>query len=254
MFKFRGKITLQSSPTSVVKKREKRERSRTFQNGLSDPDFRYRPRQVGERRGKRYKGGTDAMKMVLERLSTGSRLVQGEIRGCFSVQQELANPWRKTESAGKSSQRNPNRNAAADKGFIHEGQRPYAQAETPPESRTSHRTVPGRGTRVQEQHVSGKVLQRLSFCSPPSWLISFTLIHVIRPGVTSPETTRSLGLNFFHFFTGAQGLTVHVFLWEGSRGGRTRGLSEDTGGVIDQRRKKDSEDLPPAPFFPGLIF
>jgi hypothetical protein len=68
---------------------------------------------------------------------------------------------------------------------------------TPPESRTSHRTVPGRGTRVQEQHVSGKVLQRLSFCSPPSWLISFTLIRVIRPGVTSPETTRSLGLNVF---------------------------------------------------------
>ncbi|KAJ3628654.1 hypothetical protein MTP99_015950 [Tenebrio molitor] len=26
--------------------------NRTFQNGLSDPDFRYRPRQFGERRGK----------------------------------------------------------------------------------------------------------------------------------------------------------------------------------------------------------
>ncbi|KAH0813129.1 hypothetical protein GEV33_009662 [Tenebrio molitor] len=48
-------------------------------NGLSDPDFRYRPRQVGERRGKRYKGGTDAMKEVLDRFSirfsTGSRQV-----------------------------------------------------------------------------------------------------------------------------------------------------------------------------------
>jgi hypothetical protein len=37
------------------------------------------------------------------------------------------------------------------------------------------------------------------FCSPPSWLISFTLIHVIRPGVTSPETTRSLAPNSFFF-------------------------------------------------------
>ncbi|KAH0821108.1 hypothetical protein GEV33_001683 [Tenebrio molitor] len=45
-------------------------------NGLSGPDFRYRPRQVGERRGKRYKGGTDAMKEVLDR----GRLVQ--VRVC----------------------------------------------------------------------------------------------------------------------------------------------------------------------------
>jgi hypothetical protein len=82
----------------------------------------------------------EVLDQVLDRFSTsaGERLrpirvwvscSKGEIRGCFSVQQELANPWRKTESAGKSSQRNPNRNAAADKGFIHEGQRPYAQAE-----------------------------------------------------------------------------------------------------------------------------
>jgi hypothetical protein len=59
---------------------------------------------------------------------------------------------------------------------------------------------------------------------------------------------------FFTFSPGPKALLFTVFLWEGSRGGRTRGLSEDTGGVIDQRRKKDSEDLPPAPFFPGLIF
>ncbi|KAH0819083.1 hypothetical protein GEV33_003708 [Tenebrio molitor] len=35
-------------------------------NGLSDPDFRYRPRQFGERRGEIYKGGTDAMLEVLD--------------------------------------------------------------------------------------------------------------------------------------------------------------------------------------------
>ncbi|KAH0812006.1 hypothetical protein GEV33_010784 [Tenebrio molitor] len=90
---------------------------------------------------------------------------------------------------------------AADLGFLHEGHRPYASADhfrhpvgpassprIPPESRTSHRTVPGRGTRVQEQLVSGK-----------------------GRGEEEP-----------------------------------RGPSEDTDGVIDQRRKRDSEDLPPA--------
>jgi hypothetical protein len=45
-----------------------REGLRTFQKGLSNPDFLYRPRQIYERRG-RYKGGTDAM---LEGLSTSS--------------------------------------------------------------------------------------------------------------------------------------------------------------------------------------
>jgi hypothetical protein len=54
----------------------------------------------------------------VQTFSRGSRLVEvrgydrfvceccvqkGEIRGCFSVQQVLANPWRKTDSAGKSS-------------------------------------------------------------------------------------------------------------------------------------------------------
>ncbi|KAH0818702.1 hypothetical protein GEV33_004090 [Tenebrio molitor] len=108
---------------------------------------------------------------------------------------------------------------AADIGFLHEGHRPYASADhfrhpvgpassprIPPENRTSHRTVPGRGTRVQEQLLSGK-------------------FHVIRPEVTSPETTRQLALG------GEEG---------------PPGLSEDTDGVIDQRRKRGSEDFPPA--------
>jgi hypothetical protein len=41
------------------------------------------------------------------------------------------------------------------------------------------------------------------FYCPPSWHISFTLVFVIGPGVTSPETTRSLTrkffLSFYHF-------------------------------------------------------
>jgi hypothetical protein len=54
------------------------------------------------------------------------------------------------------------------------------------------------------------------FYSPPSWPISFTLSYVIRPGVTSPETTRSLAhgsffvifitllYHFTFFYTGAK--------------------------------------------------
>jgi hypothetical protein len=119
-------------------------------------------------------------------------------------------------------------NVAADKGFLHEVHRPYASADhfhhpvgpassprIPPENRTSHRTVPGRGTRVQEQRLSGKVLQRLSSCCPPSWLFSFTLIYVIRPEVTSPETTRSLALRSFFlsiFFTILYFFTPRLYL------------------------------------------
>ncbi|KAH0809099.1 hypothetical protein GEV33_013692 [Tenebrio molitor] len=111
-------------------------------------------------------------------------------------------------------------NVAADKGFLHEGHQPYASADyfhhpvgpassprIPPENRTSHRTVPGRGTRVQEQHLIWQGPSASFFCSPPSWLLSFTKGR----GEEGP-----------------------------------RGLSEDTDGVIDQRRKKDLEDLPPA--------
>jgi hypothetical protein len=68
--------------------------------------------------GKICKGGTDAILGVLDRFSTGSRLVlvrgydrsgceccvqRGRLGGVFSVQQVLANPWRRTESAGKPS-------------------------------------------------------------------------------------------------------------------------------------------------------
>ncbi|KAH0818582.1 hypothetical protein GEV33_004209 [Tenebrio molitor] len=43
---------LQTPQTSHSRKRRRSKTSRTFQNGLSDPDFRYRPRQFDERRGK----------------------------------------------------------------------------------------------------------------------------------------------------------------------------------------------------------
>ncbi|KAH0822743.1 hypothetical protein GEV33_000048 [Tenebrio molitor] len=79
------------------------EGSRAFQNGLSDPDFRCRPRQICERRGKDIKGGTDAILEVLDKFSV---VIYDRIR---VLQQVLANPWRKTEAAGKSSRRSSNR-------------------------------------------------------------------------------------------------------------------------------------------------
>jgi hypothetical protein len=94
-----------------------RESSRTFQNGLSDPDFRCRPRQFGERRGKYIK----VEQTPLRRFSTSSGqrgydrsvceccVQRGRLGGVFSVQQVLANPWRRTEEAWKSSKRNSNR-------------------------------------------------------------------------------------------------------------------------------------------------
>ncbi|KAH0815655.1 hypothetical protein GEV33_007136 [Tenebrio molitor] len=67
---------------------------RTFQNGLTAPDFRYRPRQFGERRGKYIKVEQTPFKRFST--SSGQRL-----RPIRVVRQELANPWRRTESAGK---------------------------------------------------------------------------------------------------------------------------------------------------------
>ncbi|KAH0818811.1 hypothetical protein GEV33_003980 [Tenebrio molitor] len=58
---------------------------RRRRNGLlSDPDFRYRPRQFGERRGKYIKVEQTPCQEVLDGFSTGSRLVQvrGYDRSC----------------------------------------------------------------------------------------------------------------------------------------------------------------------------
>jgi hypothetical protein len=127
------------------------------------------------------------------------------------VQQVLANPWRRTESAGKPSQRNSNRTSRRIKASFTRVIDPTLQrinfntllGRRHPQ--VSHqRTGPHTGLSLAEEPesrsniLSGKVLQRLSFSSPPSWLFSFTWIYVIGPGVTSPETTRSLALgNFF---------------------------------------------------------
>ncbi|KAH0817213.1 hypothetical protein GEV33_005578 [Tenebrio molitor] len=131
------------------------EGSRTFQNGLSDPDFRCRPRQICERRGKDIKVEWTPFR----RFSTGSRLVL--VRGLRpNPATGAGEPVEEDRSGWEVVQEELQPYAAADLGFLHEGQRPYASADhfrhpvgpassprIPPESRTSHRTVPGRGTR-----------------------------------------------------------------------------------------------------------
>ncbi|KAH0820456.1 hypothetical protein GEV33_002335 [Tenebrio molitor] len=106
--------------------------------------------------------------------------------------------------------KNSNRNVAADKGFLHEGQRPYASAD-------NFTTLLGR------RHPPGPLRR----AGP----------HTGLPLAEEPESRSN------------------SYLARECRGEEgPRGLSEDTDGVIDQRRKKDSEDLPPAPLFPGLFF
>ncbi|KAH0820815.1 hypothetical protein GEV33_001976 [Tenebrio molitor] len=131
-----------------------REGSRTFQNGLSDPDFRCRPRQICERRGEDIK---------VEQTPCAGEPVEEDRSGLEIVQEELQ-PY-----------------VAADIGFLHEG--------------SHQRTGPHSGLSLAEE--------------PESRSNSY----LARKG-------------------------------RGEEG--PRGLSEDTDGVIDQRRKRDSEDLPPA--------
>ncbi|KAH0818817.1 hypothetical protein GEV33_003974 [Tenebrio molitor] len=173
------------------------EGSRTFQNGLSDPDFRCRPRQICERRGKDIKVEQTPFWRFLT--STRERFTTDP---CV-----LANPWRKTEAAGKSFKRNSNRS--------HQRAGPHIGLSLAEEPEPRSNSYLARSFSVF-----------FLFC-PPFWHF-FYIVHAIRPEMTSPETTRQLTL-----------------------GGRVeeegpRGLCEDTDGVIDQRRKRDSEDLPPA--------
>ncbi|KAH0816039.1 hypothetical protein GEV33_006753 [Tenebrio molitor] len=120
--------------------------------------------------GKIYKGGTDAILEVLDQLldrfstSSGQRL--RPIRCATGAGEQ---PVEEDRIGWETVLEEFHPNVAADKGFLHEGHRPYASADyfhhpvgpassprIPPENGTSHRTVPGRGTRVQEQLISGK--------------------------------------------------------------------------------------------------
>ncbi|KAH0809538.1 hypothetical protein GEV33_013254 [Tenebrio molitor] len=97
-----------------------REHSRTGSRKPTSGTGRDEFARVG---AKGIKGGTDA---ILEAL--GSRFSVHGSRP-IPLQQVLANPWRKTEAAGKIVQTELQPYAAADLGFFHEGQRPYASAD-----------------------------------------------------------------------------------------------------------------------------
>ncbi|KAH0813601.1 hypothetical protein GEV33_009190 [Tenebrio molitor] len=144
-------------------------------NGLSDPDFRYRPRKFGERRGKYIK------------------VEQTPCQGFSTSSGQRLRPIRV---------KNSNRNVAADKGFLHEGQRPYASADN-------------FTTLLDRRHPPGPLRR----AGPHT-------------GLSLAEEPESRSNSY---------LARECCGEEGPRG-----LSEDTDGVINQRRKKDSEDLPPA--------
>ncbi|KAH0816887.1 hypothetical protein GEV33_005904 [Tenebrio molitor] len=170
----------------------------TFQNGLSDPDFRYRPRQFGERRGEIYKGGTDAML---------------EVRG-YDRSVLCNRSWR--TRGGR-----PNRL---------ENHLRRIPTET-------SRRIKASFTRVIDP-----TLKRSNFV---------TLLDRRHPQGPLRRARPHTGLSLAE----EPEPRSNTYLARKCRGEEgPRGLSEDTDGVIDQRRKKDSEDLPPAPLFPGLFF
>jgi hypothetical protein len=129
---------------------------------------------------------------------------------------------------------------------------PASTPRIPPESRTSHRTVLGRGTRSPGQILSGKVLQRLS-CSVRHFGI-FLLHSFVLSDLKWPRQKRRVSwysesfcyVSLSIFYTGAISYLLSFIPRKGRGEEGPRGLSKDSDGVIDQRRKRDSEDLPPA--------
>ncbi|KAH0816501.1 hypothetical protein GEV33_006290 [Tenebrio molitor] len=120
------------------------------------------------------------------RVATGAGEPVEEDRSGWKIVQEELQPY-----------------AAADLGFLHEGQRPYASAD----------------------HIS-----------PPCWA-----------GVIPQDPTREQDLTPDSPWPRNPKSRNKSYLARKGRGEEgPRGLSEDTDGVIDQRRKRGSEDLPPA--------
>jgi hypothetical protein len=157
----------------------------------------------------------------------------------------LANPWRKTETAGKIVQRELQPYAAADLGFIHEDQRPYASADhiSPPcwaavipqdPTREPDLTPDSPRPRISK---SGKVLQRhLIFVRHFGNFLLHSLCYRTRSDLArKDESTGSRQVFFFcHFSHRGYFLTLFRFI---PRKGREeegpRGPSVDTDGVVD---------------------
>ncbi|KAH0817124.1 hypothetical protein GEV33_005667 [Tenebrio molitor] len=147
-----------SSVDQIQQEFETKVKHITFQNGLSDPDFRYRPRQVGERRGKRYKVCNRSWRT---RGGRPNRL-ENHLRGI------------PTET--------PRRIKAS-----------FTRVNDPTHKRSNFVTL------LDRRHPQGPLRRAgphtgLSLAEEPE---SRSNTYLARPGVTSPETTRSLGLNVF---------------------------------------------------------
>ncbi|KAH0815773.1 hypothetical protein GEV33_007018 [Tenebrio molitor] len=213
----------------------RQEGSRTFQNGLSDPDFRCRPRQICERRGKDIK-----VEHAILRFSTSSGLRPIRVAtGAGEPVEEDRSGWEIVQEELQPGSFSPPCWA----GVI--PQDPTREQDLTPDCPWPRNPSPG-AARIW-QGPSAFFL----FC-PPFWHF-FYIVRAIRPEVTSPETTRQLALGgflslfiIFFFYTGANSHLLSLILRKGRGEEGLRGLSEDTDGVIDQRRKRDSEDLPPA--------
>jgi hypothetical protein len=159
------------------------------------------------------------------------------------VQQVLANPWRKSVSAGGDVDRVLQPYAAANQGFVHEGQRPYASADQilPPRwaavipqdpTIESDLTPDSPRPRIPKTRNRNYLARSLSVIFSSSAILAnfFYTVCVIGPEVTSPEKTSRLVLDKFffvcHFYIGAIFLLYYV-----SSLGRVE-------------RRKDPEDLP----------
>jgi hypothetical protein len=168
---------------------------------------------------------------------------RGRLGGVFPVQQVLANSWRKTETAGRIVQRELQPYAAADLGFSHEGQPPFASADhiSPPcwaavipqdPTREQELTPDSPRPRIPKSRNHNYLARSFSVILSSSAILAnfFYRVYVIGPEVTSPEKTSRLVLGkffcFVTFYIGAIFLLCFV-----SSLGRVEG-------------RKDPEDLP----------
>jgi hypothetical protein len=161
----------------------------------------------------------------------------GRLGGVFPVQQVLANPWRKSVSAGGNVQRVLQPYAAADQIS------PPCWAAVIPQDPTGEPdlTPDSPRPRIPKSRSRNYLARSLSVILSSSAILEnfFNTVCVIGPEVTSPEKTSRLVLvNFFfvvcHFLHWGFILTFLRFIPRKSRGEeRPRGPSVDMDGVVD---------------------
>ncbi|KAH0808872.1 hypothetical protein GEV33_013919 [Tenebrio molitor] len=174
------------------------------------------------------KDGTDAILEV-----HGSR--QGHDR--YSVlQQVLANPWRKTETAGRIVQRELQPYAAADLGFIHEGQPLYASTDhiSPP---CWPAVIPQDPTREQDLTPDSPRL-RIPKSRNRNYLARSFSVILSSSGILA---------NFFY-------IVYVIGLEEGSKGGRTPRTFREYGRRSGLAAKEGLGGPFFSSLFPGLIW